>query len=161
MTITIIDSYSVQYWQVEVQNQQTKGDVIKWEDQIKLRHVTTQKYLTASRSSDGTSVLRLQQDGDDERDSVFRMHAVIKEQDAIELGTYTRIERMSDGTEPLLILTSTNDCIRSLGPRPQGHHHSPRQFKPCELLAYRQRAVSQDGCHPVGRCHSVRGHCHA
>lgn len=49
-----------------------KGDVLRWEQQVRLRHMTTRKYLCI----DGTTEISLTDDNEDPR-TVFRLYSVL------------------------------------------------------------------------------------
>ncbi|XP_076109900.1 inositol 1,4,5-trisphosphate-gated calcium channel ITPR2-like isoform X1 [Mytilus galloprovincialis] len=85
-------SSGITYWQIEAESSILNGDVIKWEQQIRLRHMTNRKYLSLDNNLD----VCLVDDNGDPR-TVFRFHSVIKEQDEIKFESYTRIEHMLTG----------------------------------------------------------------
>ncbi|ESN99319.1 hypothetical protein HELRODRAFT_162842 [Helobdella robusta] len=80
------------YWQIEGETSVLNGDVIRWEQQIRLRHMTTRQYLciTSARK------VSLIDDWKDPR-TVFRLHPVIKESDEISFESYSRIEHVITG----------------------------------------------------------------
>ncbi|CAC5357472.1 unnamed protein product [Mytilus coruscus] len=85
-------SSGITYWQIEAESSILNGDVIKWEQQIRLRHMTNRKYLSLDNNLD----VCLVDDNGDPR-TVFRFHSVIKEMDEIKFESYTRIEHMLTG----------------------------------------------------------------
>nr|XP_034327562.1 inositol 1,4,5-trisphosphate receptor type 2 isoform X16 [Crassostrea gigas] len=85
---------AVTYWQIELQEGPVQGGVLKWEQQCKIIHMCTRKYLTVK---DGHVTLT-----GDHRDptTVFRLHPVIRqlENDDIPLDSYCRIEHVVSGS---------------------------------------------------------------
>ncbi|KAH3824416.1 hypothetical protein DPMN_126252 [Dreissena polymorpha] len=69
-----------------------KGDILQWEQQVRLRHMTTRKYLCI----DGSREILLIDDCEDPR-TVFRLHSVINERDEIRFESYCRIEHVLSG----------------------------------------------------------------
>lgn len=74
--INSIDKYYIfeTLEQIEAELSCLNGDVIKWEQQIRLRHVTTRQYLCITAND---KVVTLTSDSRDPR-TVFRLHPVIK-----------------------------------------------------------------------------------
>ncbi|KAH9502988.1 hypothetical protein Btru_072533, partial [Bulinus truncatus] len=79
----------ITYWQVEAEHSILDGDVLRWEQQIRLRHMLTRQYLSVDTNGD----VLLTPDPTDPR-TVFRLHSVLKERDEIQLESYARIEHM-------------------------------------------------------------------
>ncbi|XP_048744986.2 inositol 1,4,5-trisphosphate receptor type 2-like isoform X4 [Ostrea edulis] len=83
---------AVTYWQIELQEGPVQGGVLKWEQQCKIIHMCTRKYLTVK---DGHVTLT----GDHlDPATVFRLHPVIRENDDIPLDSYCRIEHVVSGS---------------------------------------------------------------
>lgn len=80
------------YWQIEAESGILIGDVIRWEQQVRLRHLTTRKYLCI----DATREISLTDDNEDPR-TVFRLHSVLSERDEIRFESYARIEHVLTG----------------------------------------------------------------
>ncbi|KAK3095082.1 hypothetical protein FSP39_010070, partial [Pinctada imbricata] len=77
------------YWQIEFEEGPIEGGIMRWEQQCKLIHMCSRKYLVVE-SGGGVN---LTNDHDDPR-SVFRLHPVIREQDAIPTESYCRIQHV-------------------------------------------------------------------
>ncbi|ESO91009.1 hypothetical protein LOTGIDRAFT_163525 [Lottia gigantea] len=60
------------FWQIECENGILNGDVIRWEQQVRLRHMTIRKYLRV----DANREITLTDDNEDPR-TVFRLHSVL------------------------------------------------------------------------------------
>ncbi|GFR59743.1 inositol 1,4,5-trisphosphate receptor type 1 [Elysia marginata] len=69
-----------------------KGEVIRWEQQVRLRHLTTRKYLCI----DVDHQISLTDDNEDPK-TVFRLHSVLSERDEIHFESYARIEHVLTG----------------------------------------------------------------
>ncbi|XP_053402419.1 inositol 1,4,5-trisphosphate receptor type 1-like isoform X7 [Mercenaria mercenaria] len=82
----------ITYWQIEAEHSILDGDVLRWEQQIRLRHMLTRLYLCI----DSRSEVSLIADPADPR-TVFRLHSVLKEQDEIQYESYARIEHVLTG----------------------------------------------------------------
>ncbi|XP_046366515.2 inositol 1,4,5-trisphosphate receptor type 3-like isoform X5 [Haliotis rufescens] len=82
----------ITYWQIEAEHSILDGDVLRWEQQIRLRHMLTRQYLCI----DSRSEVSLCPDPSDPR-TVFRLHSVLKERDEIQFESYARIEHMLTG----------------------------------------------------------------
>ncbi|XP_060075349.1 inositol 1,4,5-trisphosphate receptor type 1-like [Ylistrum balloti] len=82
----------ITYWQIEAEHSILDGDVIRWEQQIRLRHLLTRQYLCIDSKMD----VSLVNDASDPR-TVFRLHSVLKERDEIQFESYARIEHMLTG----------------------------------------------------------------
>ncbi|KAI0227414.1 hypothetical protein LSAT2_022123 [Lamellibrachia satsuma] len=91
------------YWQIEAESSILYGEVIHWEQQVRLRHMTTRHYLSISADRRVT----LTPDSKDPR-TVFRLHPVIKpeqlphdvfslESDEVNFESYARIEHVITG----------------------------------------------------------------
>uniref|UniRef100_A0A1I8GHA8 Inositol 1,4,5-trisphosphate receptor n=1 Tax=Macrostomum lignano TaxID=282301 RepID=A0A1I8GHA8_9PLAT len=93
------------YWQLEFFEGCISGDIIKWEQQVRIRHMCTRKFLII----DNDGRLALTEDCKDAR-AVFRLHPVLRmvnlesnvkinysERDEIEDTTYCRIEHVVTG----------------------------------------------------------------
>ncbi|XP_076449737.1 inositol 1,4,5-trisphosphate-gated calcium channel ITPR1-like isoform X2 [Babylonia areolata] len=79
----------ITYWQIEAEHSILDGDVIRWEQQIRLRHMLTRQYLCIDAKLD----VSLVPDPTDPR-TVFRLHSVLKERDEIQFESYARIEHV-------------------------------------------------------------------
>ncbi|CAL1526674.1 unnamed protein product [Lymnaea stagnalis] len=79
----------ITYWQIEAEHSILDGDVLRWEQQIRLRHMLTRQYLSIDLNGD----IILTPESSDPR-TVFRLHSVLKERDEIQLESYARIEHM-------------------------------------------------------------------
>ncbi|XP_035825085.1 inositol 1,4,5-trisphosphate receptor type 3 isoform X3 [Aplysia californica] len=79
----------ITYWQVEAEHSIFDGDVLRWEQQIRLRHMLTRQYLCLNSKME----VSLTSDATDPR-TVFRLHSVLKERDEIQAESYARIEHM-------------------------------------------------------------------
>ncbi|XP_078335085.1 inositol 1,4,5-trisphosphate-gated calcium channel ITPR2-like [Crassostrea virginica] len=80
------------FWQIESENSILNGDVLRWEQQVRLRHMTTRKYLCM----DGTKEISLTDDNEDPQ-TVFRLYSVLSERDEINFESYCRIEHVLSG----------------------------------------------------------------
>ncbi|ESO83880.1 hypothetical protein LOTGIDRAFT_236387 [Lottia gigantea] len=85
-------SSAVTYWQIELQEGSVAGGILKWEQQCKIIHMCTRKYLTVDESGKVTMTT----DHLDPR-TVFRLHAVIRDNDDISFESYCRIEHVVSG----------------------------------------------------------------
>ncbi|XP_062567417.1 inositol 1,4,5-trisphosphate receptor type 3-like isoform X1 [Saccostrea cucullata] len=83
---------AVTYWQIELQEGPVQGGVLKWEQQCKIIHMCTRKYLTVKNGH-----VTLTSDHLDPT-TVFRLHPVIRENDDIPLDSYCRIEHVVSGS---------------------------------------------------------------
>ncbi|KAK3086885.1 hypothetical protein FSP39_024881 [Pinctada imbricata] len=68
------------------------GDILRWEQQVRLRHMTTRKYLCIDASKE----ISLTDDNEDPR-TVFRLYSVLSERDEIHFESYCRIEHVLTG----------------------------------------------------------------
>ncbi|KAL4233979.1 hypothetical protein ACF0H5_005634 [Mactra antiquata] len=80
------------YWIIEAEKGIFNGEVIQWEQQIRLRHMTTRKYLCIQANKE----IIFTEDNADPR-TVFRFHSVINERDEIRYESYCRIEHVLTG----------------------------------------------------------------
>ncbi|XP_064638087.1 inositol 1,4,5-trisphosphate receptor type 2-like isoform X2 [Lineus longissimus] len=80
------------YWQVEAEDSILNGNVIRWGQQIRLRHMVTRRYLCVNSDLE----VDLTTDHRDPR-AVFRLHPVKKEVDEIKFESYARIEHELTG----------------------------------------------------------------
>ncbi|XP_052783710.1 inositol 1,4,5-trisphosphate receptor type 1-like isoform X3 [Mya arenaria] len=85
-------SSAVTYWQIELQEGAVAGGVLKWEQQCRLLHMCTRKYLCVQQGGKVT----LTSDHMDPN-TVFRLHPVIRESDDIPEDSYCRIEHVVSG----------------------------------------------------------------
>ncbi|KAL4219957.1 hypothetical protein ACF0H5_020368 [Mactra antiquata] len=85
-------SSAVTYWQIELQEGCVAGGVLKWEQQCRLMHMCTRKYLCVAQGGKVT----LTSDHLDPK-TVFRLHPVIRESDDIPEDSYCRIEHVVSG----------------------------------------------------------------
>ncbi|XP_033761182.1 inositol 1,4,5-trisphosphate receptor type 3-like isoform X6 [Pecten maximus] len=83
---------AVTYWQIELQDGPISGGILKWEQQCKIIHMCSRKYLTYTNEKKVT----LTSDHEDPR-TVFRLHPVIRENDDIPVDSYCRIEHVVSG----------------------------------------------------------------
>ncbi|XP_062618413.1 inositol 1,4,5-trisphosphate receptor type 1-like [Saccostrea cucullata] len=82
----------ITYWQIEAEHSILDGDILRWEQQVRLRHFLTRQYLCIDSKMDVSLVT----DPSDPR-TVFRLHSVLKERDEISYESYARIEHMLTG----------------------------------------------------------------
>jgi len=82
---------AITYWQIEMEDGAINGNVVKWGQQCRFKHMTTRRYLKVQAKT-----ISLIEENDDPN-SVFRLHPVIKEHDEIEFETYCRIEHVVSG----------------------------------------------------------------
>ncbi|KAL5022859.1 hypothetical protein ScPMuIL_002014, partial [Solemya velum] len=80
------------FWQIEAESGLLNGEVLRWEQQVRLRHMTTRKYLCI----DATKEISLTDDSEDPR-TVFRLYSVLSERDEIRFESYCRIEHVLTG----------------------------------------------------------------
>ncbi|CAH1800283.1 unnamed protein product [Owenia fusiformis] len=85
-------SSALTYWEIEFEGGGIDGGVIKWEQQVRIRHMCTRKWLKVNKSA-----VTLTESHDDPS-TVFKLHPVIKEGDEIMYETYCRIEHAVTGT---------------------------------------------------------------
>ncbi|XP_071176008.1 inositol 1,4,5-trisphosphate-gated calcium channel ITPR2-like isoform X12 [Mytilus edulis] len=85
-------SSGITYWQIEAEHSILDGDILRWEQQVRLRHMLTRQYLCIDSKLD----VSLVPDPSDPR-TVFRLHSVLKERDEIQFESYARIEHMLTG----------------------------------------------------------------
>ncbi|XP_013381715.1 inositol 1,4,5-trisphosphate receptor type 3 isoform X4 [Lingula anatina] len=87
---------AITYWQVEPEDTILNGGVVRWEQQVRLRHVTTRRFLCL----DADFEVCLTAEENDPR-SVFRFHPVLSlsdfEQNEIDFESYCRIEHVLTG----------------------------------------------------------------
>ncbi|CAH1798712.1 unnamed protein product [Owenia fusiformis] len=82
----------ITYWQIEAEQSILNGEVVKWEQQVRFRHMPTRQYLCI------TPDLRVSLTPDSrDPNTVFRLHPIMKESDAIHFENYTRIEHVLSG----------------------------------------------------------------
>nr|XP_022341733.1 inositol 1,4,5-trisphosphate receptor type 2-like isoform X6 [Crassostrea virginica] len=82
----------ITYWQIEAEHSILDGDILRWEQQVRLRHFLTRQYMCIDSKMDVSLVT----DPSDPR-TVFRLHSVLKERDEISYESYARIEHMLTG----------------------------------------------------------------
>ncbi|GFN95264.1 inositol 1,4,5-trisphosphate receptor type 1 [Plakobranchus ocellatus] len=80
------------FWQIEAETSILYGEIIRWEQQVRLRHLTTRKYLCI----DADHQISLTDDNEDPK-TVFRLHSVLSERDEIHFESYARIEHVLTG----------------------------------------------------------------
>lgn len=85
-------SSAVTYWQIELQEGCVAGGVLKWEQQCRLMHMCTRKYLCVAQGGNVT----LTSDHLDPK-TVFRLHPVIRESDEVPEDSYCRMEHVVSG----------------------------------------------------------------
>ncbi|XP_062518427.1 inositol 1,4,5-trisphosphate receptor type 1-like isoform X2 [Corticium candelabrum] len=85
---------AITYWQIELESSPASGEVMRWEQRCRLRHVCTRQYL-ALLPGPGTSQVSLTTDTG--LSSVFRLFPVIQEGDSITYDSYCRIEHVETG----------------------------------------------------------------
>ncbi|XP_053404110.1 inositol 1,4,5-trisphosphate receptor type 2-like isoform X2 [Mercenaria mercenaria] len=85
-------SSAVTYWQIELQEGCVAGGVLKWEQQCRLMHMCTRKYLCVAQGGK----VSLTSDHLDPK-TVFRLHPVIRESDDIPEDSYCRMEHVVSG----------------------------------------------------------------
>ncbi|XP_025079753.1 inositol 1,4,5-trisphosphate receptor type 3-like [Pomacea canaliculata] len=86
-------SSAITYWQVELQEGPVAGGVLKWEQQCRIIHMCTRRYLAVNRRGEVT----LEADGRNPS-TVFRLHAVTKETDDVLFESYARIKHVVTGS---------------------------------------------------------------
>ncbi|XP_004347257.1 hypothetical protein CAOG_04510 [Capsaspora owczarzaki ATCC 30864] len=80
------------FWQIEMDSGAARGGRMRWEQLVRLRHFTTRQFLAVKLdAASGEPVVTLTSDHRD-ADAVFRLHAVIRDRQNIEYGSFTRIE---------------------------------------------------------------------
>ncbi|BFZ19740.1 hypothetical protein BsWGS_22779 [Bradybaena similaris] len=80
------------FWQIEAETSTLYGEIIRWEQQVRLRHLTTRRYLCI----DANHEISLTVDNEDPK-TVFRLHSVLSERDEIHFESYARIEHVLTG----------------------------------------------------------------
>ncbi|KAK7486477.1 hypothetical protein BaRGS_00022278, partial [Batillaria attramentaria] len=85
-------SSAVTYWQIELQDGPVAGGILKWEQQCRIVHMCTRRYLAVSKKGD----VSLSDDNSDPS-TVFRLHPVIRDSDDIMFESYARIEHVVTG----------------------------------------------------------------
>ncbi|KAL8600024.1 hypothetical protein ACOMHN_057793 [Nucella lapillus] len=85
-------SSAITYWQIELQDGPVAGGILKWEQQCRIVHMCTRRYLAVSKKGDVT----LTTDNNDPA-TVFRLHAVIRDSDDISFEAYARVEHVLTG----------------------------------------------------------------
>ncbi|XP_070537450.1 LOW QUALITY PROTEIN: inositol 1,4,5-trisphosphate-gated calcium channel ITPR3-like [Ptychodera flava] len=83
------------YWQIEAEEGMMKGDTMRWEQQCRIRHFTTRKYLSIT-GKDTDMKVTLTDTASDPK-TVFRMHPVIHDMDEMQFENYCRIEHVVTG----------------------------------------------------------------
>nr|XP_006825393.1 PREDICTED: inositol 1,4,5-trisphosphate receptor type 1-like [Saccoglossus kowalevskii] len=86
---------AIVYWQIEAEEGMMKGETMRWEQQCRLRHFTTRKYLRLSGKGSDVQVTLTETASDPK--TVFRLHPVIHDMDEIQFESYARIEHVVTG----------------------------------------------------------------
>lgn len=87
---------AVSFWALELASSPVHGRPITWRDVVRLKHLTTQRYLTVVRTAQGTMTAKLvESPADDSAD--FCLHAVVAEGDQVERDTLVRMQHISTG----------------------------------------------------------------
>ncbi|CAC5372088.1 unnamed protein product [Mytilus coruscus] len=81
---------AVTYWQIELQTGPIDGGVLKWEQQCRIIHMCSRKYLTVDKALQKVTLTSDHMDPN----TVFRIHPVIREYDEVPLDSYCRIEHV-------------------------------------------------------------------
>ncbi|CAG2225799.1 unnamed protein product [Mytilus edulis] len=81
---------AVTYWQIELQTGPIDGGVLKWEQQCRIIHMCSRKYLTVDKALQKVTLTGDHMDPN----TVFRIHPVIREYDEVPLDSYCRIEHV-------------------------------------------------------------------
>ncbi|XP_064638655.1 inositol 1,4,5-trisphosphate receptor type 3-like isoform X2 [Lineus longissimus] len=85
-------SSALTYWQIEFEEGIISGEVVRWEQQCRIRHMCTRKYLRIE-----TDLSLKLTDKYQDPSTVFRLHPVIKEIDEVEYESYCRLEHVVTG----------------------------------------------------------------
>ncbi|XP_076454279.1 inositol 1,4,5-trisphosphate-gated calcium channel ITPR3-like isoform X3 [Babylonia areolata] len=85
-------SSAITYWQIELQEGPVAGGILKWEQQCRIVHMCTRRYLAVGKNGE----VSLTTDNNDPS-TVFRLHAVIRDSDDISFEAYARIEHVLTG----------------------------------------------------------------
>ncbi|XP_065834186.1 inositol 1,4,5-trisphosphate receptor type 3-like isoform X2 [Oscarella lobularis] len=90
---------AITYWQIELEKSSVTGEIIKWEQRCRLRHVCTRKYLCLTKEENSVTPVTsidvhytLSLTDDPGLSTVFRLFSVIQEVNAVCYDTYCRIE---------------------------------------------------------------------
>ncbi|XP_077987360.1 inositol 1,4,5-trisphosphate-gated calcium channel ITPR1-like [Glandiceps talaboti] len=86
---------AITYWQIEAEEGMMKGETMRWEQQCRLRHFSTRKYL--SITGKGNDIQVILTDSASDPKTVFRLHPVIHDMDEIQFESYCRIEHVVTG----------------------------------------------------------------
>ncbi|XP_060552412.1 inositol 1,4,5-trisphosphate receptor type 2-like [Ruditapes philippinarum] len=81
------------FWVIEAEKGIFHGEIIQWEQQIRLRHMTTRKYICITAEHEVILI-----DSNEDPRTVFRLHSVINERDEIRFESYCRIEHVLTGS---------------------------------------------------------------
>lgn len=87
---------AVSYWQVEIDESPLSGRVIEWNQRIRLRHVTTRRYLALVEHLPHEFSYDLLVDGNTPQ-CIFRFTPVLKEHSTIKFGAFSRIQHVVSG----------------------------------------------------------------
>ncbi|XP_053404101.1 inositol 1,4,5-trisphosphate receptor type 3-like isoform X2 [Mercenaria mercenaria] len=106
-------SSAITFWQIELQEGCVAGGILHFEQQCKLLHMCTRKYLCVETNKqsnvEGKYKVNLTSDHLDPK-SVFRLHPVNKDSDDIPEGSHCRIEHVVSGQ---WLHASTAEYIRN------------------------------------------------
>lgn len=86
---------AVGYWQIEFADVPLSGKPVSWDDVIRIRHVTTQQYLTFQENAFGVYVASLTRTRDEM--SAFQLVPVTLKTATVADGEYVRIQHKSTG----------------------------------------------------------------
>ena len=88
----ILGPQNISYcWQIEPEESIIRGGSIRWDQQVRLRHVTTSQYLSIDNE------LRVTLARDSDPTTVFQLHSVLKESGEIAFESYARIQHVLTG----------------------------------------------------------------
>lgn len=93
---------AVGYWQMEFADVPLSGKAVTWDDTIRIRHVTTQKYLSFQLNSFDIHVAQLTSSRDET--SVFQLVPVTLKTPSVTEGECVRIQHKATG--PMLLTSS-------------------------------------------------------
>ncbi|XP_070538210.1 inositol 1,4,5-trisphosphate-gated calcium channel ITPR3-like [Ptychodera flava] len=88
-------SSAIVYWQIEAEEGIMKGETMKWEQQCRIRHLVTRKYLCITGK--GRNMQVTLKDSASDPKTIFRMHAVIQDMEEMQFENFCRIEHVVTG----------------------------------------------------------------
>ncbi|XP_070173522.1 inositol 1,4,5-trisphosphate-gated calcium channel ITPR3-like [Littorina saxatilis] len=81
------------YWQIEMEDGPVAGGIVKWEQQCRIIHMCTRRYLAVDKKSRKVTLKTESKDPT----TVFRLHAVTRDNDDIPFEAYARVEHVVTG----------------------------------------------------------------